>query len=138
MAGVIVQSGFAKIVLKADEEPAMLDCKRDTIWLAREEIAVDIVPEGSQVAATSQNGRHDRAGHPGGRGEDPHVEVLGGAVAQDEARGEPPADDLHGRAPCEFAGQIISRAHRYPDIGRTAYELRKGKPYVQEEVARLR
>ena len=28
-----------------------------------------------------------------------------------------------------YAGQMISRAHRYSSDGRTAYELRKGKPY---------
>ena len=36
----------------------------------------------------------------------------------------------------EFASQITNRTHRYKDKGRTAIELRSGKPYRSTTVFR--
>ena len=73
LADAMVQSGFLKIVLKTDNEPAILELKRAATCLAREETAIEVVPEG--VKRVRQSDRRLRTGGAGGRAQGVDIEV---------------------------------------------------------------
>ena len=124
LAEVLVQSGYPKVILKTDNEPAILELKREAVKIAREEVNMDIIPEESMDYVSQTNGP---------------VEATVKQV-EDKARTlKFSVEQMHGvkfednhavlKWAVRYAGQILSRAHRFEADGRTAYELRKGKPY---------
>ena len=124
LAEVIVQTGFPKLILKSDGEPAIKELKREAVKLAREEVNIEVVMEESMEYVSETNGPVEQAV----RAVEDKVRTLKFAV-----------EEMHGvkiesDAPIFkwvvlYGGQIMSRAHRYEVAGRTAYERRKGQPY---------
>ena len=124
LAEEIVKSGFPRIILKSDGEPAIIEMKREAVKRAREEVAVEVIFEESHAYVSQTNGV---------------VEQAVGAIEAKTRTLKFATEELHGvklepNSPVltwavAYAGQMMSRAHRYSSDGRTAYELRKGKPY---------
>ena len=124
LAEEIVKSGFPRIILKSDGEPAIVEMKREAVKRAREEVAVEVILEESHAYVSQTNGV---------------VEQAVGAIEAKTRTLKFATEEMHGvklepNSPVltwavSYAGQMVSRAHRYSSDGRTAYELRKGKPY---------
>ena len=113
--------------MKTDQEPAILEVKREAGKLAREEGGIEIVPEESQAYVSPTNGIAEQAIQAIER----KVRTLKFSVEQLHGVKLPPNHPLLVWA-VEYAGQIESRTHRYTGVGRTAFELRRGKPYKRK------
>ena len=110
--------------MKSDGEPAIVEMKREAVKRAREEVAVEVIFEESHAYVSQTNGV---------------IEQAVGAVEAKTRTLKFAVEEMHSvklepNSPVltwavSYAGQMISRAHRYSSDGRTAYELRKGKPY---------
>ena len=127
MADSILQRGFPKVIVKTDQEPAILEVKREAAKLVRDEGGIEVVPEESQAYVSPTNGIAEQAIQAIER----KVRTLKYSVEQLHGVKLPPN---HAILPwcVEFAGQIESRMHRYSGIGRTAFELRRGKTYKRK------
>ena len=124
MADAIVQSGLPKLILRTDNEPAILELKRAAVKLAREEVSVEVIPEESTEYVSQTNGFVEQAVQAIER----KVRTLKFSVEDLHGVTLPPNHPLLVWA-VEYAGQIENRAHRYTGDGRTAFELRRGRAY---------
>ena len=61
MADAMVQSGFPKIIVKIDNERAILEPQRAATRLAREETANEVVPEESEEYVSQTGGFDEQA-----------------------------------------------------------------------------
>ena len=43
LAAALVQSGFPKVILKSDNEPAVVELKRAAVRAAREEVGIEVI-----------------------------------------------------------------------------------------------
>ena len=127
MADSLLQSGYPKVIVKTDQEPAILEVKREAAKLVREEGGIEIVPEESQAYVSPTNGIAEQAIQAIER----KVRTLKFSVEQLHGVKLPPNHPLLVWA-VEYAGQIESRTHRYTGVGRTAFELRRGKAYKRK------
>jgi hypothetical protein len=117
LAEAIVQSGFPTVILKTDNEPAILELKHEAVRLGREEINVEIIMEESRDYVSETNGPVELAV----RQVEEKIRTLKFAV--EEMHGVKIEDDHPVlKWAVRYAGQIMSRAHRYEADGRTAYE----------------
>ena len=124
LAEAIVQTGFPKLILKSDDEAAIKELKREAVKLAREEVNVEVVMEESMDYVSETNGPVEQAV----RQIEDKIRTL--KFAMEEMHGTKVDSDAPVlKWAVRYAGQIMSRAHRYEADGRTSYELRKGKPY---------
>jgi len=127
LAEAIVQSGFPKVIVKTDNEPAILELKREAVKLAREEVNVEIILEESMDYVSETNGPCEIAV----KQVEEKVRTLKYGVEMMHGV-KLPDDHPVLKWAVRYAGQIMSRAHRYEVDGRTAYELRKGKSYKRK------
>ena len=110
------------MILKSDGEPASIALKRLAARMVREEYRIEIVPEESEAYISQTSGTAEQA-----------VYMVQGNIRTLRFA----AEKLHGVEledshvlltwAAEFAGQIMSRAHRYTSDGRTAFERIKGR-----------
>ena len=124
LAEIIVQTGVPKLILKSDGEPAVKELKREAVKRAREEVNVEVIFEESHAYVSETAGLVEQAV----RQIEERTRTL--RFATEEMHGtklEPDSPILPWAV--KYSGQIMSRAHRFDVDGRTAYELRKGKPY---------
>ena len=124
LADAMVQNDFPRMIVKTDQEPAILDVKREALKIATEEAGIEGIPEESQAYVSPTNGTAEQAVQAIER----KVRTLKFAVEALHALKLPPNHVLLAWA-VEFAGQIESRMHKYTGDGRTAFELRRGEPY---------
>ena len=118
--------GFARFILKCDQEPAIISLVDTVRNVLAEEHGRDIAVEHSPVSASQSNGFIEGA-----------VRIIKGMVRTLRYS----VEELHGVRVgtsrqilpwlVRYAGAIHSRAQR-DENGRTAYELWKGKPYRRQ------
>ena len=67
-------SGYPRIILKSDNEPAIIELKREAIKTVREELGVEVVPEESMAYQSETAGVIEQAvqarGAPDDEGDD--------------------------------------------------------------------
>eukprot|EP00971_Amphidinium_carterae_P351232 6491993-Amphidinium_carterae.2 len=109
-------------MLKSDGGPCIVELKKEAVKKVRELAKVESILEASEVAETS--GVIEQA-----------VKAIKGKVrtlkfATKEFHGTP-IPETHSMLTWRvgFAGQIMSRSHRYSGDRQTAFELRKSKKY---------
>jgi hypothetical protein len=117
------KSGFAKCILKCDNEPAILALRAEAAKILSRDFGKQILDENPAKGESQSNGMAENA-----------VKEMKGVVRSQKHL----AEELHGKAIgphhvvlpflVHHAGSMISRAQRGLD-GRTAFELRRGKPY---------
>ena len=76
----MVQNGFPKIILKTDNEPAILQLKRAAIRVAREKTTIEVFPEESNEHVSQTNGFVEQAVQAVER-KSANVEILSRGVA---------------------------------------------------------
>ncbi len=124
----LVASGYARLILKSDEEPAIVALKREVARIVKIENGIEVMMEESPVGESQSNGLAEGA-----------VRICKGAVKTLKHAYEA----LHGVAVeqnspiltwlVEASASLMNRGQRGSD-GRTAYELRRGKPFRKEQV----
>ena len=124
LADAMAQSGFPKLILKTDNEPAIWDLKRAGTRLVREKTTIEVVPEESKRTRQSHQWLRSTSS-PGGRAQSANVVIL--------------SEHLHGVTllpnhplpvwAVEYVSQITNRSHTHTSEGQTAIELRRGKSY---------
>ena len=112
--------------LKSDQEPAILALKAAAVKIVQNATGKEIVMEESPVGDSQSNGLAENA-----------VKEVKGIVRSMRWA----FDELHGVKldvsssvlpwMVRYAGAMLSRTRRGAD-GRTAFELRKGKPYMKK------
>ena len=92
--------------------------------LAREELAIEVVPEESNEYVSQAGGFVEQAVQAIER----KVRTLKFSVEELHGVRLPPNHPLLVWA-VEYASQVTNRSHKYVGEGRTAFELRRGKAY---------
>ena len=119
LSGVVESLGHSKVILKSDQEPAMLSLK-DAV---KSEARVDIVMEESPEHESKSNGEVERA-----------IQVIQGQFRTMKDRLESRyRQRISGEHPCipwliAHASDTVNRYHVYKD-GKTAFENWKGKKF---------
>ena len=123
VGGILESLRYKRILLKRDQEPAIMALKSAAVKLVQLAIGKEILFEESPVGASAANGLAENA-----------VKETKGVIRSLRLA----FDELHGikldvQSPVlpwmvRHAGSMISRARRGQDGG-TAWELRRGKPY---------
>ena len=121
----LMQAGFAKFTYKSDGEPAIKSLKQEVVKKLREVAGpVDVILEESGTAESQQNAVVERA----------IWEIQSTArtlvhACLEHHRVQVPLKHPLRIYAVEYAGQLLNRSQRAAKDNRTAYEIRKGKPY---------
>ncbi|CAK0871008.1 unnamed protein product [Prorocentrum cordatum] len=121
----VMQAGFAKFTYKSDGEPAIKSLKQEVVKKLREVAGpVDVILEESGTSESQQNAVVERA----------IWEVQSTArtlvhACLEHHRVQVPLKHPLRIYAVEYAGQLLNRSRRAAKDNRTAYEIRKGKPY---------
>ena len=124
LAGMIVSLGYKKILLKSDQEPAVLALKE----AVKNELGIEVIDEESPEYDSQANGEVERA-----------IQMVQGQfrAMKDslETRYEVRFDGDHQCIPwlVSHASDSITRYHVYED-GSTGYRNWKGKPFGKEVI----
>jgi hypothetical protein len=118
----IDQLGYSKLILKNDQEPAIVDLQKQVIVELKEK-GIECIPENSPVSESQSNGVIER----GIQDIEGQVRVLKDMLDQKYNR---KIESTHPILPwlVNHAGVLITRFQVGVD-GRTAYERLKGKPF---------
>ena len=123
----VVMSGVTQIVIKSDQEPAILDLKNAVMKELKKinvEGPIEVQPEESAVGSSSSNAVIERSVwemQSTTRALIAYAEWVNNCTFE--------TGDVILSWAVEYSGQIVSRFQRHSNDGKTSYELRKMKSY---------